>query len=83
MAKLTIEQQLNKIDKSGDCWIWKGGLSDYGFGVFGFGGKTKYPHRIMWEKANGMSARGFVLKHTCGNNACCNHKHLYVQDKGK
>lgn len=85
---LTIDDHLAKIDfgKSKDpqkCWLWNAGLNDYGFGVFGFEGKTKYPHRIMWERANNKQIKGFMLKHTCGQNSCCNPDHLIIQEKKK
>ena len=83
---LTIDDHLAKIDfgKTKDplkCWLWTGGLNEYGFPVFGFEGKTRQAHRVMWEKTNGVSATGLVLKHSCKVNACCNPDHLFIQRK--
>lgn len=64
------------IDKSGDCWLWTDSVNKWGYGVIHKSGTTIFPHRMMWEKANGRSAKGFVVMHKCDNPRCCNPAHL-------
>lgn len=40
-----MERYWNRVDKSGDCWIWKGG--SFGpYGAFWLDGKNRKAHRV-------------------------------------
>jgi hypothetical protein len=60
---------------SGECWIWKGGLTK-GYGHFWFAGKTTKAHRWFWEQASGPVPKGYHLDHLCKNPRCVNPAHL-------
>ena len=68
------------VRKTETCWIWRGALSDVGYGRFNTGvdggRRAMYSHRYAWELAHGQIPDGFVLDHLCGVRSCCNPDHL-------
>lgn len=38
------ERFWSHVDKSGDCWLWTGGKTQYGYGQFGI-----VAHRVAYE----------------------------------
>jgi HNH endonuclease len=72
------ERFWEKVDKSGECWIWLAGKSDKGYGSFGIG-KGISPiraHRYSYEETNGPIPTGLVLDHLCGRKDCVRPSHL-------
>ena len=71
----------DKVDQSGECWVWLGatGGSKNGYGVF-VGGFTRYAHRFSFVLANGPIPEGFVIDHVkdrgCTTTLCVNPAHL-------
>ena len=77
----SLEERLEeKIDKTGDCWLWNGIRDRYGYGRMYDPriGKMMGAHRLTWEVANGPIPKGFVIDHLCHNPPCVNPKHLRV-----
>ena len=48
------ERLLSKVERRGpdDCWPWKAGTSDKGYGRFRIMGYARNAHRLAWELAN-------------------------------
>jgi hypothetical protein len=76
--------KVNKLCET-ECWGWKGGLTDKGYGQFYITDKTKKigmrgigAHRYAYELANGPIPVGKVVDHMCFNRSCQNPKHLRV-----
>lgn len=67
-----------KMSNADECWSWTGALDRYGYGQFkGKSGETpKRAHRIAYFLKNGSSCSSDVIRHLCGNRACCNPSHL-------
>lgn len=66
-----------KVDKSGECWVWIGAISPYGYGGFReTRGKSHRAHRLAYELLRGEIKPGLVLDHICKNRACVNPGHL-------
>lgn len=61
-----------KVDKSGDCWIWKGGKSKEGYGRFKIKGKLYGANRVSYELTNGtIQDKSLDVCHTCDNPPLC------------
>lgn len=70
------ERFWEKVDKSGDCWLWTGTIQHSGYGVLKIDGKTIRAHRCAWELENGPIPDGMVVMHICDNRRCVRVAHL-------
>jgi HNH endonuclease len=60
-----------RVDCSGDCWIWGGSRTGYGYG--------KYRKQLAHRYAHSVTKRpvaGFVIRHSCDNPLCFRPDHL-------
>jgi hypothetical protein len=63
------------VDKSGDCWLWKGRVeADYG--MFSWYSQTFRPHRLAFSLTKGIISEGLEIDHICFTPLCCNPEHL-------
>ena len=76
----TERRFLSYIDKTDTCWLWTGGLSKRGYGIFHADYKTIQAHRWSYEHFVGPIPRGLVLDHVksrgCTSTSCVNPSHL-------
>ena len=70
-----IDRFWSRVDRSGDCWEWRGTRFANGYGAFWDGRKTRKAHRIMYELVHGPLDDKLV-RHSCDNPPCCNPAHL-------
>lgn len=72
----------DKIDASGDCWIWTAkvqpgdGRKRGGYGYAWWNGQDRPAHRVVWELLVGPLPAGTVLDHLCRVRRCTNPDHL-------
>ena len=62
----------DKIDTSGDCWLWLGYKDKAGYGKIG----DKLAHRVSYELAVEPIPDGLCVRHKCRSRACVNPEHL-------
>ncbi len=67
----------DKVDKSGDCWLWIAHTNNKGYGQFGLEGSLYLAHRISYTIANGDPGE-LNVNHTCDTPACVNPAHLWT-----
>ena len=68
---------LKKVEKTENCWNWKGSVSkDYG--VFWKEDNNRPAHRVAYELWKGTIPEGNVVRHSCFNTLCVNPSHLSV-----
>jgi hypothetical protein len=70
------------VEKGPHCWMWRGGLTGAGYGVFSTGSRpkgtlrSKLAHRYAYELLVGPIATGKHLDHLCRETACVRPAHL-------
>lgn len=72
---------IDRLDRSGDCWLWTGALDGRGRGRVWFGDKLELHHRAVWQILVGPIPAGALLCHHCDNPQCANPTHLYIGDE--
>ena len=76
-----------KVDRSGDCWLWTASRNQSGKG-YGEIGISKYKkilaHRLSWEIHNKSKVpSGMLVLHKCGNRTCVAPHHLYIGNQSQ
>jgi hypothetical protein len=75
-----VERFWEKVDTSGDCWLWVAGKGANGYGAFhpDSTGRLVWAHRFAWELAIGPIPVGSHVLHRCDTPACVNPAHLFL-----
>lgn len=66
----------DRVDQSGECWLWTGPDNGRGYGRAWIEGELVYTHRAAWIDANGPIPDGLVLDHLCRTTLCVRPAHL-------
>lgn len=68
-----------KVDRSGECWLWRATTDGPGYGFFRIApGVMRRAHRIAWEMIVGPIPLGMCLLHRCDTPGCVRPAHLFL-----
>lgn len=74
-----VERFWSKVEirSETECWPWKGGTTERGYGVFWVKGTNVRANRFSLVASDGAPENPLLLSlHECDNPICCNPKHL-------
>lgn len=68
------------VDKTAECWIWRGTTQAKGYGRFNAPGTASpmLAHRYSYEQIYGPIPQGMQIDHRCRNTSCVRPDHLEV-----
>lgn len=78
IAPAVVERFWSKVDTSGDCWPWRGGRDEDGYGQFSVNGRNVRAHRFSYELVVGPVPDGFQVCHRCDNPPCVRPSDLFL-----
>jgi hypothetical protein len=63
------------------CWLWRGSVTDQGYGRFKAGGKTYMVSRYAWQEKGKPDPGAHTVSARCENTLCV--RHLYTRTRAE
>lgn len=77
MRKRPVRERFEeKVDRSGECWIWTAHRDPEGYGRLNVQGAMRKAHRVAYELFVGPIPEGLEIDHLCRVRACVKPDHL-------
>jgi hypothetical protein len=79
-ARPVTDRFWEKVDKSGECWVWTAAKQASGYGKFVIrkGDTPVGAHRLAYQLEVGDIPEGMYVLHRCDNPSCVRPDHLFV-----
>lgn len=77
-SQMQIDGFMNGLDTSGDCWVWKRGKTEDGYGRVRINKVLLLAHRVSLAISGVKVPSNKCVLHKCDNPPCCNPNHLYL-----
>lgn len=71
-----VESFWDKVQRSDNCWEWRGGFDRYGYGQLSVDNLTCTAHRFSYVLHYGRIPVGLAVRHKCDNPKCVRPDHL-------
>jgi hypothetical protein len=75
-----IRRFRDRIDRTGDCWLWTGQVNNQGYGRLDvYRQNRRYrilAHRLAFFLETGEDIDGRLIRHSCDTPRCCRGDHL-------
>jgi hypothetical protein len=73
-----LDAVFSRCAPNGDCFEWRGGHNQRGYGLLNYGGRRWVASRLVWTCLHGDIPSGMYVCHKCDNPPCCNPAHLFL-----
>jgi hypothetical protein len=78
IGRAVTDRFWEKVDRSGECWVWIGGRRPNGYGAFYVGRRKVGAHRVSYQLAFGVDPGDLDVLHRCDNPPCVRPDHLWL-----
>ena len=68
----------DRVDKTGECWLWLSSKHPSGVGYVQFRGKPSYAPIVAWIESHGPIPEGMEICHHCDTPACVRPEHIFA-----
>ena len=75
---LTEKDFWSRVEKTDNCWLWKGTQYLNGYGLFRWKAKRSNSHRVSWIIKHGPIPQGLLVCHHCDVRLCVRPDHLFL-----